>query len=307
MMTIRLLFGVCVGSDSSSAATADTDSKEEFCMSDLDEVQDAMEMLGKGYNNDPIPDHAITGKMSGFTPAPDILIHEYGFVTALIWGIAWRYCQMSDNVCRASKERIADRIGMSERTVIRHLNKLCEGKYLVDTTPDLANKPHIYADPGKLKIRVNVEAGVTQSHSRVTESQGEGDRESGEESIKKDNQESFKEIIGALEKLTGGLNTETPRYVDVWLEKHEVKWIMKAIEITRIKGARIQYADAILEGWKDNGYPETRKKPAGKNGKTPSTQPQFSEEEGEAWDKKYQEIRRKADEENALKKAKATA
>jgi len=149
------------------------------------ESEEALEMLGKGYNNDPIATEFVS-TLSGFTPAPDVLITEYGYVTALVWGRAWRYCQMADGVCRSALEKLALGLGMSERTIIRHLDTLCEGGYLFDTTPDLKNKPHIYADTGKIRIRVNVEAGMTLSQGRVTESQRGGDRESVEESIKKD-------------------------------------------------------------------------------------------------------------------------
>lgn len=92
---------------------------------------------------------------------------------------------MQDGVCRAAISKIAESVGMSERTIIRHLEQLCDGGYLFDTTPSLRNKPHIYADTGKIKIKVSVEAGVTESHSTMTESQRQGDRKSVEESIKK--------------------------------------------------------------------------------------------------------------------------
>ncbi|MCC7117842.1 MAG: helix-turn-helix domain-containing protein [Anaerolineales bacterium] len=148
---------------------------------------DALEMFGKGYNQDEIPHKEFTSTLSGFTPAPDVLIQKFGHVTALVWGRVWRFCQMADGVCRAKLENMASSLGMSERTLIRHLDNLCSHGYLTDLTPDIRNKPHIYADTGKIKIKVSVEAGVTLSHSTVTESHREGDRESVEESIKKVN------------------------------------------------------------------------------------------------------------------------
>lgn len=150
------------------------------------ESDEALEMLGKGYNSDPIPPTKFTSTLSGFTPAPDEIVKEFGFVTALVWGRTWRFCQMSDGVCRASLEKMAESLGMSERTIIRHLETLCDGGYLFDTTPNLKNKPHIYADTGKIRIRINMEATMTQSQRAMTESQCQGDRESVEESIKKE-------------------------------------------------------------------------------------------------------------------------
>jgi DnaD/phage-associated family protein len=235
-------------------------------MNITDEVTEAMEMLGKGYNHDPIPPTKFVATVSGFTLAPDVLINEYGYVTALVWGVTWRFCQMADGVCRASLEKIAGRLGMSERTIIRHLDTLCEGGYLFDTTPELKNKPHIYADTGKIRVRVNLESRVTESQRAMTQSQRQGDRESVEESIKKQTKKQEDErdspdrqIFTALESLIGPLNSNTPKFVDTWLEEHSVEWILKAIKITRDNNARsLKYIDEILIGWEANGYPKTR-------------------------------------------------
>ena len=138
-------------------------------------------------------DREITSTISGFTPAPDALIQEYGYMTALVWGRIWRYCQMSDGVCRAKLETIAAELGMSDRTIMRHIEPLVADGYLKDLTPDLKNRPHLYADTGKMRIKMSVEATVTESHrtttkshGRVTQSHRQGDTESVEESIKKE-------------------------------------------------------------------------------------------------------------------------
>ena len=218
------------------------------------ESAEALEMLGKGYNNDPIPPSEFISTVSGFTLAPDALINEYGYVTALVWGVPWRFCQMKDGVCRASHEKVAKRLGMSERTIIRHLETLCDGGYLFDMTPDLKNKPHIYADTGKIKVRMNLSA-MTESHPAMTESHPQGDRESVEESIKEDD----KRIFSELEKLIGSLNSNTPKFVDTWLEKHTVNRVLQAIGVANEKGARsVKYVDEVLISWEANGYPKTR-------------------------------------------------
>lgn len=144
------------------------------------ETDEAMQMLGAGYEP-----REILSVLSGFTPAPDVLIKKYGFITALIWGRVWRYCQMADNMCRAKIKKIADELGMSERTIIRHLETLCADGFLLDKTPDLRNRPHIYLDTGKIRIRISIDAGMSQSHSGMSQSHSGYDRESVEESIKK--------------------------------------------------------------------------------------------------------------------------
>lgn len=131
----------------------------------------------------------IPSVLSGFTPAPDVLIKKYGFVTALIWGRVWRYCQGPQGECSASLETIAGELNMSVRNVLRDIKELCKDGYLRDNTPDRRNKPHVYADTGKLRIRIITDVehkdGMTQSHGTMTKSHSQGDSESLEESIKK--------------------------------------------------------------------------------------------------------------------------
>jgi DnaD/phage-associated family protein len=73
--------------------------------------------------------------------------------------------------------------------------------------------------------------------------------------IDKDDAKVFK----ALEGLMGALNSSVPRYVDTWLEKHSLEWILKAIDDAKVRGARSEkYIDKILINWEANGYPKSR-------------------------------------------------
>ncbi len=98
----------------------------------------------------------ISASVSRFTPCPDTLVEQYSHTTALVWGKVWRYSQMADGVCRASILRLADDLSLVPNTISKHLSLLEEGKYIVDKTPNLRNKPHIYADTGKLQLRVSI-------------------------------------------------------------------------------------------------------------------------------------------------------
>ncbi len=51
---------------------------------------------------------------------------------------------MQDGVCKASVETIADNLGIDRKTVIRAQKKLVEAGLIVDVTPGLRNRPHIY-------------------------------------------------------------------------------------------------------------------------------------------------------------------
>ena len=113
-------------------------------------------------------------EVKGFTPVIDVLAQELGLMTAVVYGIVWRYCQMEDKVCKASRERIAEHAGISIKTVERHLEKLCGAGYLKDLTPDRKHKPHIYADAGKARIlgllTVEIDRGGT-TESRTSENE----------------------------------------------------------------------------------------------------------------------------------------
>lgn len=124
-------------------------------------------------------------EVKGFTPVIDVVVADVGFVTAGVYGVAWRYCQMSDHVCKVSQERMAGHLGISAKTVQRHLQNLCEAGYLKDLTPEAKNRPHVYADTGRVIITGLVEARLVGQKVQAgrTESPGHPDRESIEDSI----------------------------------------------------------------------------------------------------------------------------
>lgn len=94
----------------------------------------------------------IQVELKGFTPLLDVLVKDFGIVTASVYGIVWRYAQMEDKVCRASLEKIADRVNVSSKTAERHIKKLCTSGYLEDLTPGIKNKPHILIVTGKAEL-----------------------------------------------------------------------------------------------------------------------------------------------------------
>lgn len=82
-------------------------------------------------------------------------------------------------------------------------------------------------------------------------------------------------IFTALESLTGSLNSNTPKFVDTWLEKHTPEWILKAIGIASENKARsVKYVDTILVGWEADGYPKTRDEKIRERKQQSSKQPQ---------------------------------
>jgi hypothetical protein len=118
-------------------------------------------------------------EVTGFTPVLDNLIEEYGLVTAAIYGIIWRYSQMSNKVCNAPLEKIGKRLALSGKTAERHMKTLCTGGYLIDLTPELRNKPHTYAVTGKAELAGTIASRTDrESYRGQTESRSRSDRES---------------------------------------------------------------------------------------------------------------------------------
>lgn len=109
----------------------------------------------------------VFADIEGFTPLIDTLTTQYGPIRAAVFGRMWRFCQMKDGICRASLEKISDGLGIDRSTVARHIEALCDDGYLEDTTPELRNRPHIYADTGKAGIKVRIDATVAQNNSDI--------------------------------------------------------------------------------------------------------------------------------------------
>jgi len=117
----------------------------------------------------------ILSHVKGFVPVIDIIIKDVGLITANVYGRVWRYCQMDTNVCTASAETIATELGLGTKTIRRHLAILCSHGYLKDLTPTLRNKPHTYADTGKVVIE-----GLLEANSPEQEKQSESPTEVGQ-------------------------------------------------------------------------------------------------------------------------------
>ena len=127
-------------------------------------VADALEMIGANE-----PQKTVT-EFSGFVVVFDVIANHYGDpMTALVFGRMWGYCQMEDRVCKASLSTIAKKLHIDKATVSRHAEKLVNDGYLIDLTPDLRNKPHVYADAGRVVMKSKMEAGVAESNSRVAQ------------------------------------------------------------------------------------------------------------------------------------------
>ena len=71
-----------------------------------------------------------------------------------VFGVIWRYCQMSDGKCTASQSKIAEKIGLSTRTVQRCAEKLISAGYLSSVVKEGMGVE--YYDTGLAGLRIQV-------------------------------------------------------------------------------------------------------------------------------------------------------
>jgi hypothetical protein len=104
-------------------------------------------------------------KVGGWTPIIDTLAMDakYGLKGAAVFGVVWRHCQMRDGVCNASQDHMRELIGVGSRvTMEKYLKRLVKDGYLIDMTPGVKHKPHIYKDAGKLNMAISMEVEPTE-------------------------------------------------------------------------------------------------------------------------------------------------
>jgi len=223
----------------------------------------------------------IVQEISGFYPLFEALLGFYkDEITPAVFGVAWRYCQMEDGVCRASLRTIAGILNISEATAMRRMETLCNDGYLIDTTPDARNIPHIYVDAGKVIMKSALGAVETVSHrnrskstvshrnasvsqGNTTVSQSQLIKDSIKDSIKESDDEETKAIEARTQTIKGlyeqNIGAATPLLMSMFRNAaitFPAEWYQPAFEAT-VKSAKHRswsFTEAVLQGWKDHGF-----------------------------------------------------
>lgn len=91
-------------------------------------------------------------KLEGFTPAVDSLAREVGLISAAIYGVIWRYCQMNSRTCYASQATIANRLGLARATVNRRVKSLEIEGYIRCLNRKEKGDSKVYITTNKLEI-----------------------------------------------------------------------------------------------------------------------------------------------------------
>lgn len=84
--------------------------------------------------------------MTLYTPIFESIVSLDGIklADAATFGIVWRFCQMDKGLCNAAPEKMADKIGVSTKTVRRSLAVLQEKGLIKNLTPNKRNDTHDY-------------------------------------------------------------------------------------------------------------------------------------------------------------------
>jgi DNA-binding transcriptional regulator YhcF (GntR family) len=100
-------------------------------------------------------------EFEGFTPIIDAVVQEVGLMTAIVFGVIYRHCQMNKHVCNASQTTLAEKLGMRRETVNRHIAKLVKLGYIEEV--ETSGRTITYQDTGKANLLVKVIGGLTEN------------------------------------------------------------------------------------------------------------------------------------------------
>jgi len=209
----------------------------------------------------------VLAQVDGWTPVIDAVVLDVGATAALVFGKAWRYCQMSDNVCKASQDRLADELGLSRATINAHLSKLVEAGYLEDMTPELAGLPHQYRDTGKASLSFSLTGGVSKNSTATSKKSLQPPVKNidtkiqvKKQIIENEDDPALRAISRAYESVIGIIN---PMIADELREAsttYPLQWVLDAIRESANQNKHSwKYVLAILTRWKAQGNQEAMK------------------------------------------------
>jgi DnaD/phage-associated family protein len=213
----------------------------------------------------------ILTNVHGFTPVIDSVVKDTSLITAVVFGKMWRYCQMENGVCQATIDKIAGGIGLSRQTIIDHIKILEDKKYILDTTPELRNRPHTYKDTGKAGLRLELSA-VNLVDSAVNDVYSESQADVLEDSIKKEvKKESTttsvsKEVFRTYQSEIGVITPHIADSISLWIDDPTCpnEWILDVMKIAADQNKRNwAYCEAILKRWMVEGKTAVKKEPVG--------------------------------------------
>ena len=205
----------------------------------------------------------ILAQVDGFTPLIDGVVMEVGLVSAAVFGKAWRFCQMSDGVCKAAQDRIANELGISRATVNTHMAILTEAGYLEDTTPNLLGLPHVYRDTGKANLSISLTGSCQnglQGGVKNFDTEKEVKKEDKKTTATTPTAEAIAKSSNAFtlyEQNIGPLTPLISQHITGLIGDYTEYWVNRAIQEAATNNIRnIKYISAVCAGYKERGGPD---------------------------------------------------
>jgi hypothetical protein len=137
-------------------------------------------------------------QVDGFTPCIDAIVKEHGIITAAVFGVIWRFCQMKDNTCWASHETIGETIGLSRQAICEHAGKLVKTGYLEIVYNEPGATIH-YKDTGKANLSMKLTGGVNETDRGCQPTLQGGVNETDTKKIFKDTNKKLKDTISSVD------------------------------------------------------------------------------------------------------------
>jgi len=110
-------------------------------------------MYPKGYKGE-IVSREMKASMSGWSPIFDSVADEFGLVTAAVYGVVWRYCNMKSGRCFASQETLAKKVALKRRSMVKHLDTLVKYGYL--KVYGERGRPNVYFLTGAADMNISI-------------------------------------------------------------------------------------------------------------------------------------------------------
>ena len=170
---------------------------------------------------------------------------------------------MSDGVCKAAQDRIANELGISRATVNTHMAILTEAGYLEDTTPNLLGLPHVYRDTGKANLSISLTGSCQnglQGGVKNFDTKKEVKKEVKKTTATTPTAEAIAKSSNAFtlyEQNIGPLTPLISQHITGLIGDYTEYWVNRAIQEAATNNIRnIKYISAVCAGYKERGGPD---------------------------------------------------
>ncbi len=226
----------------------------------------------------------ILTEVNGWTPVIDYIVDDLGLITANVFGMIWRYCQMKNGECTASQETIANRLKVTRQTVSSHAEKLCQSGYLEKITKTGIGVT--YRDTGKATLKQEIRAGIMdtcQNSLQLPVNEIDTTCQNGlhKDTIKKEIKDTkdnsccdqknpfriYEQNIGVITPLISDKIDSLIDEIDEMFPSSNtsITWFSEAVKIAANQNVRkMSYIEGILKDWIAKGCMDTEKKSNGK-------------------------------------------